>query len=68
MNIRLLDATTGNPVETFTDQPNAILTRQVIVNPGVGTFQFKVQVMCDPAKSAGGQVYGASMVATQAKR
>ncbi|MDB5361139.1 MAG: hypothetical protein JWO51_2436 [Rhodospirillales bacterium] len=68
MNFRLIDATTGNVVETFTDLPNAPMTRTAIVNPGVGAFQFKIQAMCDPAKSGGGAVYGASMVATQGKR
>lgn len=68
MNFRLIDATTGNVVETFTDLPNAPMTRQVIVNPGVGAFQFKLQTMCDPAKSTGGAVYGASITASQGKR
>lgn len=68
MDIRLLDVTSGNVIEEFDGLPNAPITRQVTINPGVGTYQFKVQVRCNSAVSNGGSAYGASLVATQGKR
>ena len=68
MDIRLIDATTGNVLDEFDGQPNGPITRQVSINPGVGTIQVKVQVRCQAAYSSGGVAYGASLVATQNKR
>ncbi len=67
MNIRLLNVTTGEVIETFIDQANGKFTSAVVVNPGVGAYEFKVQVQCG-ANSGGGNVYGAAMVADQGKR